>query len=127
MKIQNSLFGAALFMALAIGVGCSGSTTTSDNGGTATEDGKAIASVEITPSKTTLSKGATTKFRATVHYADGTTKDITDARDIVWNTSEPTVATVAKNGTVTALKVGAVKITAEYKGEKASESFIVTP
>jgi uncharacterized protein YjdB len=129
MKIQQSLFGAALFMSLAISVGCGGSTTTSDNGtsGTATEDGKAIASVEITPEKATLSKGTTTKFRAIAHYADGTTKDITDSRDIVWNTSEPTVATVAKDGTVTTLKEGMVEISAEYKGEKATEGFAVLP
>lgn len=129
MKIQQSLFGAALFMALAIGVGCGGTTTTSDNGttGTATEDGKAIASIEITPAKATLSKGTTTKFRATAHYADGTTKDITDAKEIVWNTGEPTVAIVAKDGTVTTIKEGLVEISAEYMGERATESFAVLP
>ena len=82
MKIQQSLFGAALSLALAAFVGCSGSTTTTDTstGGPATEDGKAVSSVEITPDKDTLSKDTTTKFRAIVRYADGTTKDITDAR-----------------------------------------------
>lgn len=129
MKIQQSLFGAALSLALAAFVGCSGSTTTTDTstGGPATEDGKAVSSVEITPDKDTLSKDTTTKFRAIVRYADGTTKDITDARDIVWNTSEPTVATVTKDGTVTTLKPGVVEISAEYRGEKGTEHFVVLP
>jgi hypothetical protein len=127
MKIQQSFFGAALVMALAAGLGCGGSTTTTDTGGTATDEGKAISSVEITPDKTTLSKGVSTRFHAMVHYADGTTKDISEDRDAVWNTSKPTVATVTKGGMVTTLKEGVVEITVEYKGEKGSEHFIVLP
>jgi len=127
MKIQQSLFGAALFMALAAGIGCGGSTTTTDTGGTVTDDGKAVSSVEITPDKDTLSKGVTTKFRAVARYADGTTKDITDDRDTVWNTSKPTVAIVTKDGMVTTLKEGMVEISVEYKGEKGTEHFLVLP
>ena len=131
MKFSQALFAAPLVMALAAGVGCSGTggTGTEDHptGGSATEDGKVIASIEVTPEKATLSKGATQQFRAVVRYADGTTEDITNSKDVVWNTSEPTVATVTKNGVVTATKGGLAKITVEYKGEKASESFVVTP
>ena len=132
MKFSLALFTAPLIMALAAGVGCSGTTPTGggdDNttGGSATDDGKVIAGIDVSPEKATLSKGTTQQFRAIVRYADGTTADITDSKDVVWNTSEPTVATVTKNGVVTAAKEGIANITVEYKGEKGSESFVVMP
>lgn len=129
MKFSQALFTAPLILALAAGVGCTGPNTTSgtSTGGSVTEDGKAIADVEITPNKDTLSKGATQQFRAIVRYADGTTEDITNSNDAVWNTSEPTVATVTKDGVVLASKEGLVNITVEYKGEKGEEHFVVMP
>ena len=130
MKLNQSLFMASLVLGLTAGLGCSGTSPTGSAGGTsgsATEDGKVIASIEITPNKDTLAKGDSQQFRAVVHYADGTTEDITSSKDIVWNTSEPTVATVTRNGMVIAAKAGLVDITAEYKGEKGEEHFIVTP
>jgi uncharacterized protein YjdB len=134
MKLNQSLFAASLVLGLTAGLGCSGTTPTggtstggTSTGGSATEDGKVISSVEITPDKATLSRGASQQFHATVHFADGTTEDITESKDAVWNTSEPTVATVTKRGMVSAAKAGIVDITVEYKGEKANEHFIVTP
>ncbi len=59
--------------------------------------------------------------------ADGTSEDITESKDAIWNASEPTVATVTKRGMVSATKAGLVDISVEYKGEKAEEHFIVTP
>lgn len=128
MKFPQAIFTAIL--ALAAGVGCTETTTNRTNdatGGSATEDGKVIASVEITPNKDTLSKGETQQFRAIVRYADGTTEDITNSKDAVWNTSEPTVATVSKQGVVVAAKEGLVNITVEYQGEKGEEHFVVMP
>jgi uncharacterized protein YjdB len=132
MKFSLALFTAPLILALAAGVGCSGTTPGGggdDNttGGSATDDGKVIAGIDLTPEKATLSQGATQQFRAIVRYADGTTEDITNSPDVIWNTSEPTVATVTKNGVVTASKAGLANISVEYKGEKGSESFLVTP
>ncbi|MFS8068923.1 MAG: Ig-like domain-containing protein [Byssovorax sp.] len=132
MKFSLALFTAPLVLALAAGVGCSGTTPTGggDNtttGGSATDDGKVIAGIDLTPEKATLSQGSTQQFRAIVRYADGTTEDITNSPDVIWNTSEPTVATVTKNGVVTASKAGLANISVEYKGEKESESFVVTP
>lgn len=132
MKLNQSLFTASLILGLTAGLGCSGttptgSTSTAGTGGSATEDGKVISSVEITPNRDTLGRGSSQQFRAIVHFADGTTEDITDSKDAVWNTSEPTVATVTKKGMVSATKAGIVDITVEYKGEKGDEHFIVTP
>lgn len=134
MKLNQSLFAASLLLGLSAGFGCSGTTpsgTTStggtSTGGSATEDGKVIATIEITPNKDMLSRGSSQQFRAVVHFADGATEDITESRDAVWNTSEPTVATVTPKGMVIAAKAGFVDITVEYKGEKGEEHFIVTP
>ena len=128
MKFPQALFTAPLILALAAGVGCTGTTTTNGpTGGSATEDGKVVAGVEITPNKDTLSKGETQQFRAVVRFADGTTEDITNSKDAIWNTSEPTVATVSRNGVVVAAKEGLVNITVEYKGEKGEEHFVVMP
>ena len=134
MKLNQSLFAASLILGLTAGFGCSGTTPSgststggASTGGSATEDGKVIASIEITPNRDALSQGDSQQFRAIVNYADGTTEDITDSKDAVWNTSEPTVATVTRRGMVIATKAGLVEITVEYKGEKGEENFIVTP
>jgi uncharacterized protein YjdB len=131
MKTRHSLILASLLVALAGGVGCTGTNTTTSTGGTSggepTSEGKAISSVDITPNKATLSKGTTLQYHATAHYADGTTEDVTRSADTVWNTSAPTVATVSKSGLVTAIKEGFADITADFKGEKAQEHFVVTP
>ena len=129
MKIYQSLFAASLILGLTAGLGCSGTTPTGGNGtsGSVTEEGKVIASIEITPNKDTLSEGASQQFRAVVRYADGMTEDITESKDAVWNTSAPTVATVTRNGMVIAAKAGLVEITVEYKGEKGEENFVVMP
>jgi uncharacterized protein YjdB len=128
MKFPQALSTAPLILALAAGVGCTGTTTTGGtSSGSVAEDGKVISAVEITPNKDTLSKGATQQFRAVVRYADGTTEDITNSKDAVWNTSEPTVATVSRSGVVVATKEGLVNITVEYKGEKGEEHFVVMP
>lgn len=133
MKLNQSLFTASLILGLTAGLGCGGTTPTggtstgTSTGGGVTESGKVIAAVEITPNKDTLTKGESQQFRAVVRYADGTTEDITNSKDVVWNTSEPSVATVTRNGMVIANKAGLVDITAEYKGEKGEEHFVVMP
>jgi len=120
MKLCHSLFTALLCATLTIGAGCG---TTSD----LVDDGKAVLGVEINSDKNTMSMGSTIQLHAVLRYADadGTTKDVT--RDAVWNTSDPDVATVSKEGLVTTLKEGIVDIFADYKGEKAGEHFAVTP
>jgi uncharacterized protein YjdB len=126
MKLLQSLC-AASFLTLAgltalttFTAGCGG-----DEGTTST--GKAISELEITSGIDTLAKGSTVKFQAMATYADGTTEDVSDDGDAVWNTDDPEVATVAKDGTVTAVSAGDVDITVTYMGKTAEESFFVTP
>jgi uncharacterized protein YjdB len=120
MKLYQSLFAVSLFAALFAGSGCGGTSDIVD-------DGKAVSEVQVTPETTTLTKGATLQFRAMVMYGDGTSKDVTESGDTVWNTSNPRIATVSDTGMVTAISEGVVDISADYKGEKATEQFAVTP
>lgn len=122
MKLLQSLC-AASFLALAgltaFTAGCGGEDTTAS--------GKAISELEITSGIDTLAKGSTVKFQAMATYADGSTEDVSDDGDAVWNTDDPEVATVAKDGTVTAVSSGGVDITVTYMGKTAEETFVVTP
>jgi hypothetical protein len=113
MNAHRSLF----FIALLAGCGASVSTPQ------ATDEGKGIASVDISPNETVMDAGKKQQFHATVRYADGTTKDVTN--DVVWNSSAPSVAAVSKDGTVVTGNAGIVEITAAYKGAKGTEHFVV--
>jgi hypothetical protein len=120
---MKSLFFGALF-ALMIS-GCGNSTDTADT--PVVDNGKTVSKIDIEPSKDTLSKGATQQFTASAVYSDGTTQDVTSSSDSVWNTSDPSIATVTSSGLATAVAVGIVDISVNYKGVVAKEHFAVTP
>jgi uncharacterized protein YjdB len=120
MKLYHSFCAATLFAALFAGSGCGGTSNVVD-------DGKAVSELQVTPETTTLTRGSTIQFHAVVNYGDGTSKDVTESDETVWNTSNPRVATVTDEGMVTAVSEGLVEISANYKGEKATEQFAVTP
>lgn len=120
MKFFQALFAASMFTVLSASVGCGSTSDVVDNG-------VAVTSVEVTPNQDGLTKGSMLQFTATVKYADGTRKDVTSDASTVWNTSNPDVATVTKDGLVTAVDEGLVVISADYKGEKGEEHFAVTP
>lgn len=120
MRPHQLLFIASLFTTLYAGAGCA---DTSD----VTHNGMGVSSVELTPDKATLTKGSTLQFSAMVRYADGTSADVTDDPDTVWNTSDASIATVSRAGMVAAISEGLVDISANFKGEKANEHFAVTP
>ena len=120
MKTNRSIFAASIFAALVAGIGCGGTSDVVDNG-------KAVSELKMAPDTTTLTKGAMLQFHATVMYSDGTSKDVTESSDTVWNTSNPRIATVTDDGMVTGISEGVVDISADFKGEKANEHFAVTP
>jgi uncharacterized protein YjdB len=120
MKLSQSLSITSLLMALGAAGGCMG---TSDG----VDHGVGISGVTIVPNKDALGSGTAFQFQAMVHYADGTSKDVTGDSVTVWNTSDPEIATVSASGMVSAIKVGLVDISADYKGEKGDEHFAVTP
>lgn len=120
MNIHQSFPIASLFIALTACAGCSGTSDVVD-------DGKGVASVEITPDKATLTQGIMFQFTATVMYADGTSKNVTADSDTIWNTSDASLATV-EDGMVTTLSEALdVNISASYLTEKGEEHFAITP
>jgi uncharacterized protein YjdB len=121
MKLSLSLIGTSFIVILA-NVGCSGSGANN-----VVDNGKAVSAVDISPDKTTLTKGVSLQFTALVQYADGTSKEVTSDADTVWNTSNANIATVSRTGMVTTQGDGIVDITADYKGATGNEHFAVTP
>src|SRR5262245_24724001 len=120
MKIHQSFPIAALFISL---TACAGCSDTSD----LVDDGKAVASVEITPDEVTLPRGITVQFTATVMYADGTSNNVTEDSDTIWNTSDAALATVDDGLVTTISEALDVSISALYLSEKAEEHFAITP
>lgn len=122
MKLFHLLVTAS-FLAIvpAAGIGCSGEEIT-DIG-----EEKTLSSLEIGPGIDTLAKGSTVQFKVTATYADGSTEDVSNHADIVWNTSDPENATVDEDGLVTATDEGTVSISATFQSKTAEEDFIVTP
>jgi len=120
MKLYQSFFAVPLFAALIAGAGCSGTSN-------AVDDGKGISELQVNPGATTLTKGAMLQFHAMAMYSDGTSKDVTESSDTVWNTSDAKIATVSERGMVTGIAEGVVDISATYKGEKGNDHFAVTP
>jgi trimeric autotransporter adhesin len=121
MKINASVLCASLFLTLAAGAGCTGNTTNT------VDEGKTIASVNVAPSTDTMRTGASVQFTATLEYADGGRRDVTTDRGTVWNTSDPSIATVSPTGMVTTIKVGIVEISAKFGTVKGDQRFAVTP
>ncbi len=110
------LAALALPVSLAVG-GCSSSTTVDNNG-------KAISSLDIGGS-ITLDKGKTQQVSATVKYADGTTSVVTTNSDLVWNVGNTDVATISKDGVVTAVNVGATTLKATYQGKESDSQPLI--
>lgn len=75
-----------------------------------------VEAVELNKSSVTLSKGKTTTLKATIEPKNATIKDVT------WSSSDKSIATVDKNGKVTAVKKGTAIITCKTKqgGYKAT-------
>jgi uncharacterized protein YjdB len=80
-----------------------------------------VASVAVSLNASTLLAGQSTQANATVKDANGNTLT---GRSVVWTSSEVTVASVNATGLVTALKGGAVTITATSEGKSGNASLI---
>lgn len=110
---KNRLLTVGLIAALALSfTACSNpgsSSSSSDNG-----DSSSSAPAEVTVSSVVLSQtsasmmlgGETLELTATVHYSDGS-----ENSNVVWQSSDPAVASV-ENGTVTAVAAGNANIIA---------------
>lgn len=67
----------------------------------------AIASIDVTPSTTTITEGTTTQFRATAKDAAG---HVLTGRKLTWTSSDASVATIDSTGLARAIAPGATNI-----------------
>ena len=74
---------------------------------TVTDDTVLVESITLNPNKLELGVGASKQVIATIEPANATN------REIVWTSSDPSIAVVDSNGIVTGIKVGTVNITAK--------------
>ena len=97
-----------------------------------TKDGKVVSTsivtvekikvdkIVLSPTSMTLNVGESNKITATVKPDNAADKEI------VWSSSDPSIATVDSNGKVTGLKEGTVTITAKTKDGKVVSTSTVT-
>jgi uncharacterized protein YjdB len=83
----------------------------------------AVASVTISPSAATLPRGTARDFDAVARDANGT---VLTGRAVSWSTSDAAVASVSSAGTVTAVGLGSVVISATVEGRNGQASVTVT-
>ena len=110
-----------------ISVGTATITVTSSNGKTATckvnvtEEAIEVQEIVLTPLEKTIGNGRTTQVIADILPENATN------RELVWTSSDPSVATVDANGVVKGIKDGIVTITAKTKDGRvvASTKIIV--
>jgi len=104
----------ATLIAVLAAAGCAGS----DTPGTGVIGPEpTVASVSITPPTLSLAPGATTRLAADARQANGASLP---GAPVSWSTSSSSVATVATDGTVTAVAGGTATITASAGGRSAS-------
>lgn len=78
--------------------------------------------VTVTPASATIAVGATARLHAEARADTGAV-----AGAVSWTTSAPEVATVAADGTVTAVAAGSATITATVRGGAGSAAITVSP
>jgi hypothetical protein len=73
-----------------------------------------LIAVAVTPANSTINTGSNQQFTATGIYQDTTTQDISS--QAIWNSSNPTVATISAAGLATGQSAGSSNITASFNG-----------
>ena len=84
-----------------------------------------LTSLEIAPDEQTLALGDTVQLAVTGTYADGSSRDLTEA--VVWTTSDGAVADVSPSGLVSASGPGSASIAAGADGITDTARITVEP
>ena len=84
----------------------------------------ALAKLVIIADTGRLYTGITIAHRANGSHADGSPRI---GMPVTWRSSDATVATVDRFGNVTALRAGAVSISADAEGLRATQRYVITP
>jgi hypothetical protein len=111
---------AGSFTATATAAGAAGQTVTLEIPVVVVWPG--LRTLEIVPEPGQLYVGVALGHKVSGAHANGTARKSVTA---TWRSSAPTIATVDKFGTVTALRAGAVTITAEAEGVTAQKRYTV--
>ncbi|MGH7646112.1 MAG: Ig-like domain-containing protein, partial [Gemmatimonadales bacterium] len=83
-----------------------------------------VARVEIAPDRPTVALGDTVALTAAPRDAQN---NVLPGRQVTWGSSDSTVASVSRNGTVMARREGTTTITALVEGRRATVTLAVTP
>ena len=87
-------------------------------------DAAELASIEITPSTTTLPLGRNVQLKAIGHNADNSTADLTGS--VSWSSSNPAIAALAQDGQATSKAIGVVNVAATEGTVKGSATLSIT-
>ena len=103
----NPLRYVLILFVLATMTACGGSSDASyDNG-----DDPVLVEIEVSPVEAEIGVGATQAYTATGVYSSGESRDITE--QVIWTSSDPSVASVDIAGVATGVTQGNVLITAD--------------
>jgi uncharacterized protein YjdB len=109
---------AGLVSAIRSGTTTIKATSAGISGSTSLTVTAAITSISISPSAASVALGLTQQFKATAHYSNGTTSDVTALA--TWTSSVPAVAGISNNtgsqGLATSVAAGSSIIHAAYQG-----------
>ncbi|HEX6493871.1 MAG TPA: Ig-like domain-containing protein [Acidobacteriaceae bacterium] len=109
---------SGLASAVGQGIATIKATSSGVSGSTSLTVTASLSSISISPSSASLALGLAQQFKATAHYSDGTTSDVTTLAS--WTSSVVAVATVSNNagvqGLATSLATGTTSIAASYQG-----------
>ena len=116
LRCRAKLLSLAMPIALVFVTGCGASAPPVSP--------KALLSVSITPSNTSIAVDVTEQFTAMGNYSDGSTANLTSS--VTWASSNTAVATVSQTGMATAMSAGSAAITATTSGMTGSTAVTVT-
>jgi trimeric autotransporter adhesin len=86
---------------------------------------KSLTSILISPSAPTVALGKTQQLTATGMFSDNSQQDMT--KTVIWDTAQPSVATISSSGLTSGKLVGSVKLIATSGSVNASVTLTVGP
>ena len=78
----------------------------------------ALVNIDLTPTFSSVALGSNLQFKATGHYQDGSSNDLT--RTVLWNSSNENMCTIDNGGVATPAAIGGVTISASLGGVTGS-------
>jgi uncharacterized protein YjdB len=84
----------------------------------------AVTRVEVTPGRAYLLRGESRTLLATAYDGNGF---VVTGRPVTWSGSDATIATVASDGTVRAVALGTMRVTAQVDGRSATVEVRIVP